>query len=179
MREDWSELVPGATMALRQNKSGWQIALRKEATTRNRFAHAYESGRCPRLRMPAMLSRRPALNLDMCVADGRQVPPAWHALCQDALSAIGNRSRRTVSNLSACLRTARIDIKTTLKDSPVAVSDELLRWTMSRTEHFDVFGISRSLFTDQAWLPLTAVVRDTSIEYAPSARAGLWPTIAR
>ena len=83
-------------------------------------------------------------------ADARQATPAWQALCQDALSAIANKSRRTVSNLSARLRASGIDINYTVKDSPVAISDRLLEWTMSRTEHFEVLGISRPLPTDQA-----------------------------
>ena len=106
-------------------------------------------------------------------ADDRQVTPAWHALCQDTLSAIANKSRRTVSSLSGCLRASRIDIETTLKDSPVAISDGLLRWTLSRTEHFEVLGISRPLPTDRAWLPLTAVVRDASNKQAPSVEQAL------
>ena len=69
-----------------------------------------------------------------------------------------------MSNLSARLRASGIDIKGTVKDSPVAISDRLLRWTLSRTEHFQVLGISRPLPTDRAWLPLTAVVRDASLE---------------
>ena len=106
-------------------------------------------------------------------ADRSQVTPAWHALCQDTLSAIANRSRRTVSSLSACLRASGIHIKTTIKDSPVAVSDKLLRWTMSRTEKFAALGISRRLPTDRAWLPLTAVVRDEPIKHAPSVDQAL------
>ena len=108
----------------------------------------------------------------VCAHDG-QVAPAWHALFQDTLWAIANKSRRTVSSLSAHLRAAGIDIEDTAKDSPVAISDGLLRWTLSRTEHFQVLGISRPLPTDRAWLPLTAVVRDASLEKAPSAEQAL------
>ena len=106
-------------------------------------------------------------------ADKRHVRPAWNALCQDSLSAIGNRSRRTVSSLSARLRASGIDIEHAVKDSPVAISDGLLRWTISRTEHFQVLGISRRLPTDRAWLALTAVVRDASIEQQPSVEQAL------
>ena len=106
-------------------------------------------------------------------ADDRQVTPAWHALCQDTLSAMSNRSRRTVSSLSARLRASGIDIEDTVKDSPVAISDGLLRWTMSRTEDFEVLGISRPLPTDKAWLALTAVVRDALVEQAPSIEQAL------
>ena len=106
-------------------------------------------------------------------AEDRQVRSAWHALGQDALSAIANKSRRTVSSLSARLRASGIDIEARVKDSPVAISDGLLRWTMSRTEHFGVLGISRQVPTDRAWLPLTAVVRETPVEQAPSVEQAL------
>ena len=106
-------------------------------------------------------------------ADERHVRPAWNALCQDSLSAIGNRSRRTLSGLSARLRASGIDIEHTAKDSPVAISDGLLRWTMSRTAHFQILGISRRLPTDWAWLALTAVVRDVSIGQQPSIEQAL------
>lgn len=106
-------------------------------------------------------------------ADKGQVRPAWNALCQDSLSAIDNRSRRTVSGLSARLRASGIDIEHTVKDSPAAICDGLLRWTMSRTEYFQVLGISRRLPTDRAWLALTAVVRDISIRQQPSIEQAL------
>ena len=106
-------------------------------------------------------------------ADDRQVTPAWHALCQDALLAITTKTRRTLRSLSTRLRASGIDIEETVKDSPVAISDRLVRWTMSRTEHFEVLGISRPLPTDGAWLALTAVVRDASIQQASSLEQAL------
>ena len=102
-----------------------------------------------------------------------QVTPAWRSLCQDALSAIATKGRRTLRSLSAHLRTSEIDIRDTVKDSPVAISDRLLRWTLSRTERFEVPGISRPLATDRAWLALTAVVRDASVEQAVSVERAL------
>lgn len=108
----------------------------------------------------------------VCAEDG-QVTLAWHALCQDSLSAIANKSRRTVSSLSERLRASRIEIQNAAKDSPVAISEALLRWTMSRTEHFEILGISRPLPIDQAWLPLSAVVRDAPIKQALSVEQAL------
>ena len=93
-------------------------------------------------------------------ADQRHVIPAWHALCRDALSAIANRGRRTVPSLSAHLSACEISLMDSLRDSPVAISQALLRRTLSRTKHFQVLGIPRPLSTDRAWLPLTASVRD-------------------
>ena len=106
-------------------------------------------------------------------AEDRQISHAWNVLCQDALSAIANKSRRTLSSLSARLRDSGIDIESTSKDSPVAISERLLQWTMARTEHFGVLGIATPLPTDRAWLPLTAVVREASIEQARSAEQAL------
>ncbi len=106
-------------------------------------------------------------------ADDRQVTPAWQALCQDALSAIASKSRRNVGSLSACLAASGVNIEHASRDSPVAISDELLRWTMSRTEHFQVIGLPRPLPTDRAWLTLTAVVRDPFIEQAHSVEQAL------
>lgn len=111
--------------------------------------------------------------LGQVCADDRQVTPAWQALCQDALSAIANKSRRTVGNLSARLRASGIEIEDSVKDSPVSISEALLRWTMTRTEHFEVLGISRPLPTDQAWLALTAVVRNRSVDQPLSVEKAL------
>ena len=106
-------------------------------------------------------------------ADDHQVIRAWHALCSDALSAIENKGRRSVRNLSAYLSACEINLQDTVKDSPAAISQALLRLTMSGTEHFQVLGIARSLPTDRAWLPLAASVRDTSIEPTSAAEQAL------
>ena len=106
-------------------------------------------------------------------ADDRQMTSAWDALRQDALLAISTRSRRTLCNLSERLRASGFDIENIVKNSPVAISDGLLQRTMSRTEHFEVLGISRLLPTDRAWLALTAVVRDEPIAQASSVEEAL------
>ena len=111
-------------------------------------------------------------------ADDQQVTPAWHTLCEDALSAITTKGRRTVRSLSACLRASQIEVRESVKDSPVAISDGLLRWTMSRTVQFEALGIRRPLPTDQAWLPLKAVVRDPPVQQAPQS-SKLWLTTVR
>ncbi|MXW00528.1 MAG: NACHT domain-containing protein [Holophagales bacterium] len=108
----------------------------------------------------------------ICV-DDEQVSAAWNVLCRDALSAIGSRGRRTVRNLSLRLSASGIGIADTAKNSPAAISDGLLKWAMSRTEHFSVPGIRRQLPTDEAWLPLTAIVRDASVESVSSVEEAL------
>ena len=106
-------------------------------------------------------------------ADDRQVIPAWHTLCEDALSAITTKGRRTLRSLSARLRASQVEIRETARDSPVVISDGLLRWTISRTEKFEALGISRTLPTDQAWLALKAVVRDSPVQQASSVEQAL------
>ena len=106
--------------------------------------------------------------------DDRQVNSAWHALCQDALHAMSTKGRRTLPSLSVCLRAAEIAIAGSVMDySPVAISDTLLRWTICRTEQFEVLGIKQPLPTDRAWLGLTAVVREASIEREASVEEAL------
>ncbi len=106
-------------------------------------------------------------------ANDLQVTLAWHVLCDDSLSAITTKGRRTLRNLSARLRASVIDIADGVKDSPVSISDQLLRWTMSRTKHFEALGIPRPLPTDQGWLALKAVVRDSSVQQASSVEQAL------
>ena len=108
----------------------------------------------------------------VCAVD-RQVIPAWHTLCEDALSAITTKGRRTLRSLSARLHASQIEIRASAKDSPVAIFDGLLRWTMSRTEKFEALGISGTLPMDQAWLALKAVVRDSSVQQASSVEQAL------
>ncbi len=107
----------------------------------------------------------------VCTHDA-DVISAWNALCQDADKAIEYKGRRTVQNLSACLRASCIEIEDTVKDSPVAVRHALLRFVTTRTEHFEVLGIGQ-LDTDVAWLPLQATIGDTSREPATSAEEAL------
>ena len=106
-------------------------------------------------------------------ANDRQLISAWHALCQDALRAISNKGRRTVRNLSEQLRACQIQLEGRRKDSPVAIADVLLRWTMCRTEHFEVLGIPSRLAMDKAWLPLTAYIRGAFMEAAASVEEAL------
>ena len=107
----------------------------------------------------------------VCARD-KQVISAWKALCQDAQTAMENQGRRTLQSLSACLRVSHIEIQDTVKDSPVAVRDSLLRWVTARTEHFGVLGIGQ-LPTDVAWLPLRAIIGDAFDEPATSIEEAL------
>ena len=92
------------------------------------------------------------------VCGDRQVIAAWHALCQDALAAIGTRGRRCLRDLYTVLEASRIAIVQPIEDSPVATVDELVRATLSGTTDFQVLGIERPLSIEKAWLPLAASI---------------------
>ena len=106
-------------------------------------------------------------------ANDHQLIPAWNALCQDALLAIATKGRRTIRNLLARLRSSVIEINDAIDDSPVAVGHWLLQWTMNRTEHFGILGMSQRLPTDQAWLPLMARVQDMTTRLESSVEEAL------
>ena len=96
---------------------------------------------------------------DIC-AYAHQTGHAWNALYRDAMSAISTRGRRTFADLISVLRASPVDLSRLSNDSPVAVCTSLLEWTMSRTEHFEILGMRTLLSTDQAWLPLKALIRN-------------------
>ena len=106
-------------------------------------------------------------------ANESQVISAWNVLCQDALSAIETRGRRSLSGLFSVLRASGIHLIADVGNSPAVIGNTLLQWTMSRTESFQVLGIQRPLPIDQAWLPLTAYVCETAPEPAYSAEEAL------
>ena len=96
-------------------------------------------------------------------ADVREAPAAWAALYRDAMAAISNRERRTLSDLLTVLRASNIEVSKGTHDSPAKLAQSLLEWTKSDTEYFSVLAMP-PLPTDQAWLPLRAFVRDAPPE---------------
>lgn len=94
----------------------------------------------------------------MC-ADAREAPTAWATLYRDAMAAISNRERRTLSDLLTVLRASNVEVLKGTHNSPAELAQTLLEWTNSNTEHFSVLAMP-PLPTDQAWLPLRAFVRD-------------------
>ena len=102
-----------------------------------------------------------------------QIKPAWNALYRDAMSAISTRGRRTFADLISVLRASQVDLSRLSHDSPAAVYTSILEWTMSRTEHFEILGMPTPLSTDQAWLPLRALVRDRYVETESSVEEAL------
>ena len=105
--------------------------------------------------------------------DRNQLVAAWNALGRDALQSIASKGRRTTSSLAATLRTSTIDIKDLIKDSPAAVVSQLLRWTISQTEQFEILGVSEPLHIDTAWLQLQALIREEEVETASSVEDAL------
>ena len=114
-----------------------------------------------------------AAELGHICSDPRQLISAWNALGQDALRTIASRGRRKASSLSGCLRASAIDVQDVVKNSPAAILHRLLQWTMSRTEQFEILGVSEPMPTDGAWLPLQALVRDATAETASTAEEAL------
>ena len=96
-------------------------------------------------------------------ADARRAPAAWAALYRDAMAAISNRERRTLSDLLTILRASNIEVSKGTHDSPAELAQSLLEWTKSNTERFSTLTMP-PLPTDQAWLPLRACVRDAPPE---------------
>jgi len=74
-------------------------------------------------------------------AGARAAPAAWAALYRDAMAAISNRERRTLSDLLTVLRTSSIEVAKGTHDSPAELAQSLLEWTKSNTEHFSVLAM--------------------------------------
>ena len=102
-----------------------------------------------------------------------QTKLAWSALYRDAMSAISTRGRRTTDRLISVLCSSQVTLSRSSNNSPVAIGTAILDSTKSRTEHFEILGISTPLSTDQAWLPLKALVRDGYIETESSVEEAL------
>lgn len=111
--------------------------------------------------------------LDRICADKSQIKPAWSVLCKAASSAIELKSRHTSSSLVSVLRSYNIAIKSGKNDSPAAISQALLKWIDTTTEHFGVLGIDEPLSTDTAWLQLQASVGYDSSKHGSSIEDAL------
>ena len=111
--------------------------------------------------------------LDHVCADTSQRMSAWNALYKDALLAIETKDRRTSSSLVSVLQASDIAIKSDKNDSPAAISQTLLKWIDTTTEHFGVLGIDEPLSTDTAWLQLQASVGYDSSKHGSSIEDAL------
>ena len=102
-----------------------------------------------------------------------QIRAAWNALYRDSMCAISTRGRRSLADLILVLRAAQIQLFGPSNNSPVAICATILERTKSRTEHFEILGMSAPLPTDRAWLPLKAFARGTCSEADTSAEEAL------
>ncbi|WP_395705965.1 NACHT domain-containing protein [Casimicrobium huifangae] len=97
---------------------------------------------------------------------------AWTVLYKDSTELIENRGRRDPSSVLRVLRTAGIGLRTNSSTAPVVLLERLTEWTLKTHEWFSVFGVRNQLSTDNAWIPLSAIVRnDDGIQLLNSAEA--------
>ena len=84
----------------------------------------------------------------------------WDRLYRDAHLMMARRGRRTRSAIAAVLRSAGIALSSDPTHGPSAILARICDWTLSTTSDYSIVGVPRPLSVDDAWLPLTAVVRD-------------------
>lgn len=95
----------------------------------------------------------------LCAMQG-QVSAAWNALYKDATSLIEHRGRRDVSAVLRLLRSEGITLAGSMGTVPILLLEKLATWTLATNSVFSIFGVRKKLRTDEAWIPLRAVVRD-------------------
>lgn len=91
-----------------------------------------------------------------------QIQTAWNILYRDAVELIDRRGQRELSSLVQLLRTNKIRLSDN-NASPAALLDHLSEWTQRTNATFGIFGVSKSLRLDKAWIPLQAIVRDDTV----------------
>ena len=136
---------------------------------------------CSRVRIktvPALLDDDAAVagacsDLSHLIEHAQQARLAWNTLYKDALATILVRGRKTLTNLTAVLRAASINLSRPPNDSPAVALASLLDWTRSRTAEFEALGMPTPLSTDDAWLPLKAAVHDEYVDAGSSVEEAL------
>lgn len=93
-------------------------------------------------------------------ADNAQIGAAWDALYADASRLIELQGRRDVSSLQCVLMSSGITLSQLNEAAPTLLLAKLTRWTLETHKTFSIFGIGTPLNTDEAWIPLTAIVRE-------------------
>lgn len=91
-----------------------------------------------------------------------QIQTTWNILYRDAVELIDRRGQRELSSLVQLLRTNEIRLSDD-NASPAALLDHLSEWTLRTNATFGIFGVSKSLRLDKAWIPLQAIVRDDTL----------------
>lgn len=95
-------------------------------------------------------------------ADQTQVIAAWNTLHKDALALIELRGRRDVSSVLRLLSTEGVRLAEKKSTAPMLLLEKLTTWTFATHANFSIFGVRKALPTDEAWIPLRAVVQDES-----------------
>lgn len=93
-------------------------------------------------------------------ADENQVFAAWNVLHKDALDLIEHRGRRDVSSVLRLLSTEGVRLAENNSTAPILLLDKLTNWTFATHAIFSIFGVKKALRTDEAWIPLRAVVQN-------------------
>ena len=93
-------------------------------------------------------------------ADEAQLGAAWNALYSDASFLIERRGRRHVSSILRVLTSSGVTLAKSNTTAPALMLAKLARWNLDTHATFSIFGIGTPLNIDDAWIPLTAVVRE-------------------
>lgn len=114
--------------------------------------------------IPAMTTEQEATvvvqsQLEHLCADITQINAAWCILYYDSMHLIAMRSRRDVSSLLRVLMSSGIMLAQTKTTASAILLAKLSRWTFDRHATFSIIGVDHPLNIDDAWIPLTAVVR--------------------
>jgi len=93
-------------------------------------------------------------------ADEKQIHAAWNVLHKDALDLIENRGRRDVSSVLRLLSSEGVKLAEKNSTAPMLLLDRLTNWTFATHANFSIFGVKKALRTDEAWIPLRAMVQN-------------------
>jgi len=98
--------------------------------------------------------------LSRVCAESQDATRAWDRLYRDAHLIMARRGRRTRSDITRVLRSANIRLNADPNGGPAGVLSKLCDWTLQTTAEFSILGIQRPLLIDEAWLPVTVLVRE-------------------
>ena len=93
--------------------------------------------------------------------DETQIAAAWNTLTAEAMRLIERRGRRDLAGLLAALNASGIRI-TAASAAPLALLGRLTRWTGAANATYTIVGVDRPLSVEDAWIDLTAIVREDS-----------------
>lgn len=89
---------------------------------------------------------------------------AWDRLYRDAHIIMARRGRRTRSDIARVLRSANVRLNADPCGGPAGILSELCDWTLRTTAEFSILGVRKPLLIDEAWLPLSVLIREEPLE---------------